>query len=692
MIAGAFLYWQLNKKKIIARSIESAVSKKTDSLYYIKYDSSAIDELNGNASFYNVVLQSDSVANHIASDDTSNNIMYDVRVGEVAVKGVNIPGLLAGKNIEARSIHIIHPDIQIIRLGNKTDEAMSRDDSVAVYEKILGKFKSIKATEIVVEGGKVSFSNKTAQPHTTLQDINLTLDNFRVDSTKDYSNLVSYFVKGLHATVGETVFKSAGGVLSFDQVEYDATRRFVKVRKFQQRNPAGQLVSAINNIAITGLSTNAFIVDQKLIADSLSADGGTLTVYRKKAANNNDEIELDSSFFDKAVLRTVRLGSTRVSVYNKDNPAEAPMVLNNIKFSASDIPVVSSGNHLKNIISNSKWLLSGDGLSSLTKDKVYKISLGPFIIDHYNERVSVQQISIVPQISEAAFYKMHKVQKDIYDFNFKNLVATGVDINTFIAQRILHAGNLSLQPILKIYSDRTIPPDPKSKFGKYPHQTVQKMKTQLDVRKVQINNGFVQYRERGVLTGQIGSIFFDKLNGTMENVTNIPGSISKTPTATVTASAMFMGVNNFTTKWNMPLNSNNGAFTLVGKLGAMDGRILNAALEPLGKASIRQGTIKGFDFTVSGNDSSAHPKVTLLYNDLKIDFLKKESDENDLQRRKALSTLANIIIRNDNPHNGVVRKNETYYQREMNRSFFYLVWKSVFTAAQKTVTGKNNLN
>ena len=57
-ISGA-TWWKFSKGSIIKNQITKAVSKGTDSTYYIHYDSSSIDALAGNASFFNVVLQSD---------------------------------------------------------------------------------------------------------------------------------------------------------------------------------------------------------------------------------------------------------------------------------------------------------------------------------------------------------------------------------------------------------------------------------------------------------------------------------------------------------------------------------------------------------------------------------------------------------------------------------------------------------
>ena len=61
VISTIYIYWQYNKKGIVKNVIQRTLTDKTDSLYYIHYDSSAIDEINGNAIFYNVVLQSDTL-------------------------------------------------------------------------------------------------------------------------------------------------------------------------------------------------------------------------------------------------------------------------------------------------------------------------------------------------------------------------------------------------------------------------------------------------------------------------------------------------------------------------------------------------------------------------------------------------------------------------------------------------------
>ena len=57
---AGFVYWQFVKKKVVKSSIQTAVEKGSDSRYKVSYDSSAIDEIGGNATFYNLKITADS--------------------------------------------------------------------------------------------------------------------------------------------------------------------------------------------------------------------------------------------------------------------------------------------------------------------------------------------------------------------------------------------------------------------------------------------------------------------------------------------------------------------------------------------------------------------------------------------------------------------------------------------------------
>ncbi len=693
-LLGGWIYWQQHKKSIIKNSIENAVSKGTDSLYFIHYDSSSIDELNGNASFYNVALQSDSLQRQLNLFDTASAAtLYNVHIDEVTVRGANIPALLNNSGVDASSIQIIHPVVYIINSGKKEQHDWNAGDTLAIYQKLLGKFNKIHSNEIIVEHGFLNFADKTGNPHTALKDISIHLKNFRIDSTKDYSNIVSYFIKDVVVKVKEIFLKGEKNEARFMDVEYNAPGKFLYLKKFQQKNNDNQLVFDINSTSINNISTDSFILRQQLKAEELKCDGGMLSFYRKpvKDANaGNDEIEIDNNYFDEAQLNKVTIGNTRLMIYNKAKPGAPPFVLTNVKFAAAEIQKLYSGTNIKNLISRSNWILSADGFSFLSEDRRYKMNVGAFNINNALSTVHVNSFSVVPQLSEAAFSKSIKHQDDLYDLDFKHIELTGVNTKTLINDKRIDAETVTLQPVIKVFNDRTVAPNPASKVGKYPQQLLQKVKFPVNIRKLIIKNGYVAYKERGAISKETGTVFFKNLNGTVTNVTNIKEIIAKNNMLLLNATTSFMGVSDIQTSWQIPLNSTNGAFTVSGTGGRFNAEILNQITEPLGMVSIRKGIFNKITFNLTGNDLMAKGTALFLYDDLKIDILKKDSKDSMVtQKKDVMSFVANIFVRNKNPQNGETRKNDVYMERDVTKSFFYLIWKSVFAAAKKTVQGKS---
>jgi hypothetical protein len=689
-IAGGLVWWQLNKKGIIRHQIEKAVANGTDSTYYIHYDSSRVDEAAGNAVFYNVVLQSDSLQQQLYTDDTSSipATIFNVHIERVSILGANIPSFLQKNKVEANAIEIFHPVITLISTGKDEPVKFTAADTLALYEKITGKFNSIQAGEIKITDGTIAFARGKKSPHTTLQGVNVDLRNLKIDSTRNYDNIISYFVKDVKATVKTATVKNekAGRLLTFEGIEYNAPGRFLKVDRFSQAELAqNKVLIDLRNSRVSGISTNAFIVNRQLKADSLTTDGGTLGIYRSKKAKGGSEVlEMDNDFFDEAVVKNIRLGSTDFYLYDRNNKNAAPMALKNLKFNASNLDSVYSGTNIMRLIGNSNWDLSADGISFTTADKVYKIGIGPFVLDNGKSLITMRDATVTPIPSRDAFVKSLKFQKDLYDLRFNNIRLTGADVRKLITDRTVIAEEASFQPILKIFNDRTVTPDTASKIGQYPQQLLQKLSTGVYIKTIHANNASVIYTERGALSKQLGVVTFDNITGTIKNFTNIDSYKKNNSLMVMTADCQFLKMAAIKSEWKFPLTSPNGAFSITGNIGPFSGPKLNPVIEPLGMGSIRSGEIKSFDFNMSGDDLKAGGTGTLLYNDLKIKLLKNPNEDNKLQKKSVTSFVANIVIMDNNPSRGTTRKADLSFKRVTTKTFFNLVWKSIFAGAKSS--------
>jgi hypothetical protein len=686
-IVGAWIYWQQYKKRAIKSAIETAISKGTDSLYFIHYDSSFIDEINGNASFYNVSLQSDSLQKQLLHFDTAAAAtIYNIQIDEVSITGANITGLLSNTSVEANTILIKHPVVYIISSGKKEEKKLNNNDSLAIYEKLLGKFNSINAKEIVIENGFLNFTDKSGEPNTAFRNINVQLKEFRIDSTRNYQNIISYFIKDVVAKVKEVYIKGDKNQATFTDVEYNAPGKFIRLKKFQQKNSDNKIIFDVNNTSINNISTNAFIKRQQLQAEELISDGGMLTFYKKEKKNADtakDEIEIDNNYFDEALINKITVGNTKILIFNRAKPDKKPITINNVKFKAVDIQKLDSGTNVKNLISSSNWQLSADGFSFLTDNKRYKINIDAFDINNANSSVRIKSITAKPQFSEAAFSKSLVRQKDLYNMEFNNIELSGIDTRLLITRQRLEAAMARLQPVVKIYRDRTVAEDLSSKVGKYPHQLLQTITFPFGIKKLNLKNGMVAYTEKSNVSKQTGTVIFKNINGTISNLTNISDLVSKSNLLLLEATASFMGVSHVHTVWKLPVNRGNGAFDVTGTASGFNAVTLNPLIEPLGMASIKRGQVNKLSFNLTGNDLTAKGSVTILYHDLKIEVLKLDSGE--AKKNGFQSVLANALMKNSNPQNGQTSTGEIDYQRDITKSFFNLMWKSILSGVKKSI-------
>jgi hypothetical protein len=225
-----------------------------------------------------------------------------------------------------------------------------------------------------------------------------------------------------------------------------------------------------------------------------------------------------------------------------------------------------------------------------------------------------------------------------------------------------------------------------SKVGHYPQQDFLKIPVKVALKKVTIQQGLIAYKEKEVLTGSNGLVVFDDVHATLRNVTNYPADLRKNGVCTVQFNSRFLHKIPLTATLQLYLNSNSGKFTINGTMQSLDATFLNQLSKPMAMVEINSGTIHSLDFNLICNDGRAKGIVRLLYDDLKIKVLKKDEQTDEFKPKKMMSLLANLTVKNANPAKGQnVRVVSVSHPRDIYRSMFNFIWKSIFEGLQKTV-------
>jgi hypothetical protein len=119
----------------------------------------------------------------------------------------------------------------------------------------------------------------------------------------------------------------------------------------------------------------------------------------------------------------------------------------------------------------------------------------------------------------------------------------------------------------------------------------------------------------------------------------------------------------------------------------MEASGLNPFLEKIAFITITTGEINAMDFSFSANNTKASGSLKLLYHELKLAVINKQTGETYAISDQAKSLIANLVIIDSNPKPGQeVRYGIIEYERDPERFLFRYVVKALLTGMKTSVT------
>ena len=461
--------------------------------------------------------------------------------------------------------------------------------------------------------------------------------------------------------------------------------------KWREKNLPMLFTIGIPSLSVVGVKTKKALLDKEIIGRKLEIKNPiidleytykgedsirkvpTAAIYRE-VLSNLDMIQIDSVLIKNAQVRTSnkRTGKTIFHV-------------GDIDLSLMDLRVDSLS--LKD---SSRFLFSKSMTINVARiawpspDKLYSFQAENIMLRSAASDLSIGQVAVIPKLGENEFVNSIPTQDDRLDFSFRNILLSGVDIQR-LQDEYLEAETMTIGgSSFKIYRDLARPRDKKNRVGQYPHQVIDDIPLRFTIRKVNIRNSFIEYKERNQITRQPGKVQFYNVNGTITNFTNDKRAANKVMRAVINSS--FLNKTPLKTTWAFYLFHPKGRFDVAGTIGTIDGQALNALAEPMGPATIEEGRFNGMTFDLRGNNYSMDGNVKMLYEDLDIALLEKDKGATKTDKKFLTSLVANFIIKKSNPKgDDEVRVQQVHLSRDVNRSLFNLCWKAIFKGIQGTV-------
>ncbi len=166
-------------------------------------------------------------------------------------------------------------------------------------------------------------------------------------------------------------------------------------------------------------------------------------------------------------------------------------------------------------------------------------------------------------------------------------------------------------------------------------------------------------------------------------ITSIPDSIKTRKSMVIEMRANFMEKPALKVDFNFPLYSAVDTFFYSGHLAPAKLSTFNKAAFPAIGAKFIGGKLNGISFTGSANPTFSKGEMTMLYQDLDAEMIKKDQ----VSKSKFFSWAANTALRKGNPgKNGKERVVVMEFQRVMYKGFGNVVWKTLQSGIVNTIS------
>ena len=324
--------------------------------------------------------------------------------------------------------------------------------------------------------------------------------------------------------------------------------------------------------------------------------------------------------------------------------------------------------------------------SANTANGLYNYKIKFLRLSTQKSQLYIEGINLQPVATDVFFTKTHK---DRFMLHLDSLRLNHFDFLNYHKYRKLNASTLALNNgTLEIFSNPNHSPQQTDKINSFPNVGLFKINSDMKIDTIQVNNMNVVYREYNEKSNKAGFITFNNTTGRILNVTTNPLALQKNNISTVNLSTYFMNRGKLSFEFNFNLTDKENSFSYKGSLGPMELKQVNAAAMPLAMVKITSGSLKEFSFDINANRNTARGTVKILYNNLKVNVLKADTNYDILKKQTFASFYANLfILKHDNPEveGGIARSVNVNLHRADETPFFKFVWQSILTGIKPAI-------
>jgi hypothetical protein len=474
------------------------------------------------------------------------------------------------------------------------------------------------------------------------------------------------------------------------QIRVDSTRyEFLRKRNAL---PSLTMQLSLERGRVKGVGIIDLIFGRKIRIEEIMSKQANIKITRHIRPNNVTEVRLPvwkaiQPSISSVYVGKIKLEGIKLLYTNADTSESVKLQFDRCDAAFTDIMIDSAASVDSTRMGFMKEIsMKFSGLKFRTSDSTYKMKAETITYSSKDRMLEVDSFKLQPTLDKEDFYSTASRQTSLYYIEFARVKFFNTRLDHFIHNNIIEADKVVFEkPGVKIYDDKSLPPDFESKIGKFPHQRLLNAGTIIDVKSILFEDANLEITEKDGKTNQEGNIAFSHMNFIAKNVTNDPFLIKKNPVCTASFSGTIFNTSPISLSLKLYLDSTNGRFDASGSVKNITAAQLNQVAVPLANVQINSCNIHNLQFTATGEDYSATANVSMRYNNLSLTLRKTDEETGQTTTKKFLTKILNrFVIWPDNPGpDGVERTVQNKrVARLTTQSFFALLWKTVFAGMQ----------
>lgn len=322
-IVAASFYLKRNWKPIVEDHLYKLVESSTDGLYKLTYEDLDFQIFLGNAKVDEVRLVPDSnVYQRLVKEEKAPDNLYKVSLKELSIEGLKWREILKKKKLSIKGISLVRPDVELTNTYHAYNDTIPDEPTKSLYDKIKHLLSSIYIERIDTD--KFNFKyvkvDSIETSETTVQNINVHIQELLLDESSDTDTSRLYFAKGLEVKITDFEYPISDSLynLKFNSLGMNTHEKTLLIEEFSMKPAVDrqEIFKRKNeNVTIPDIEMDTIIFEEldykkltentQLIADVLRIKGGKVDLYKDKRYPDNVESKIGESPHQK--LRDLNL-------------------------------------------------------------------------------------------------------------------------------------------------------------------------------------------------------------------------------------------------------------------------------------------------------------------------------------------------------------------------------------------------